>query len=61
MDCPDSSEKPDGPKHSDRDSCILDLFHPVLREWWLASFSGAASLFTMPQREAVPLIQQGKN
>lgn len=61
MDCLDSSDKPDGPNLSDRDSCILDLFHPVLREWWLASFSGAESLFTMPQREAVPLIQQGKN
>ena len=61
MHSPESSEKPDGPKLSDRDASVLDLFHPVLRDWWLASFSGAASLFTMPQREAVPLIQQGKN
>ena len=61
MDFPESSEKPDGPNLSDRDTSVLDLFHTVLRDWWLASFSGAASLFTMPQREAVPLIQQGKN
>lgn len=61
MDQPDSFEKQESRSLSDEDSSLLDLFHPVLREWWLDSFSGSESLFTLPQRQAVPLIGQGKN
>lgn len=61
MDIPDSSDSQLSPNISDTDSSLLDLFHPVLREWWLASLSGSRSLFTLPQREAVPLIMQSKN
>ena len=41
---------------------MLSLFHPVVREWWLASFvSTEEGLFTPAQRQAVPLIKQGRN
>ena len=47
---------------SAEDAAILSLFHPVVREWWLASFGSAEEgLFTPAQRQAVPLIQQGRN
>ncbi|MFZ2473110.1 MAG: DEAD/DEAH box helicase [Methanothrix sp.] len=43
------------------DAAILSLFHPIVSDWWLASFRSAEGLFTAPQRQAVPLISQGKN
>lgn len=47
---------------SSEDAAILSLFHPAVREWWLASFgSEEEGLFTPAQRQAVPLIQQGRN
>jgi ATP-dependent Lhr-like helicase len=46
---------------SPEDAALLALFDPVVRDWWLASFSSAEGLFTPPQRQAVPFIQQGKN
>ena len=47
---------------SPEDAAILSLFHPAVREWWLASFgSEEEGLFTPAQRQAVPLIQQGRN
>ena len=46
---------------SPEDAAILSLFDPVVRDWWLSSFRSAEGLFTPPQRQAVPLIQQGKN
>ena len=45
----------------DDDAAILSLFHPAVREWWLAAFSSAEGLFTPAQRQAVPLIGQGRN
>jgi len=42
-------------------SDILSLFHPIVRQWWLSTFSGAGELFTPPQRQAVPLISRGDN
>ncbi|MBN1235995.1 MAG: ATP-dependent helicase [Methanotrichaceae archaeon] len=52
---------PPGQEISPEDAAILSLFDPIVRDWWLASFPGAESLFTPPQRQAVPLIGQGKN
>ena len=49
------------PAISPEDAAVLSFFHPVVRDWWLSSFSSAEGLFTPPQRQAVPLIQQGKN
>ncbi|HUM81191.1 MAG TPA: DEAD/DEAH box helicase, partial [Methanothrix sp.] len=47
---------------SPEDAAMLSLFHPVVREWWLASFvSTEEGLFTPAQRQAVPLIKQGRN
>ena len=46
---------------SPEDAALLSLFDPVVRDWWLSSFCSAEDLFTPPQRQAVPLIQQGKN
>ncbi|HNQ54236.1 MAG TPA: ATP-dependent helicase [Methanothrix sp.] len=47
---------------SAEDAAILSHFHPAVREWWLASFGSAEEgLFTPAQRQAVPLIQQGRN
>jgi ATP-dependent Lhr-like helicase len=46
---------------SQDDAAVLSLFHPCVREWWLASFGSSDSLFTPAQRQAVPLIQQGRN
>jgi len=44
-----------------KDVEILDLLDDVVKEWWIKSFSSHESLFTPPQRLAVPLIQEGKN
>jgi len=49
------------PEVSPEDAAILSLFDPIVRDWWLSSFSSAEGLFTPPQRQAVPLIGQGKN
>ena len=49
------------PPVSPEDAAILSLFHPIVSDWWLASFRSAEGLFTPPQRQAVPLISQGKN
>ncbi len=46
---------------SPEDAALLSLFDPVVRDWWLSSFSFAEGLFTPPQRLGVPLIQQGEN
>ena len=52
---------PVSPPVSPEDAVLLSLFDPVVRDWWLSSFSFAEGLFTPPQRLGVPLIQQGKN
>ena len=49
------------PGISRQDDSILSLFHPIVRQWWLSTFGGAAELFTPPQRQAVPLISRGDN
>lgn len=43
------------------DAAVLSLFHPIVRVWWLSAFSSAKGIFTPAQRQAAPLIQQGKN
>lgn len=55
------ARQPDPKRFSCEDIAILDLFHPVVREWWLEAFGSNDCLFTPPQRQAVPLIWQGKN
>jgi ATP-dependent Lhr-like helicase len=52
---------PSAPAPSPEDAAILSLFHPIVRQWWLAAFARSESLFTPPQRQAVPLISQGDN
>ncbi|MGB5101576.1 MAG: ATP-dependent helicase [Methanothrix sp.] len=49
------------PPVSPEDAAILSLFDPIVRDWWLSSFRSAEGLFTPPQRQAVPLISQGRN
>jgi len=59
---PTSSDNSLPGRISPEDAAVLSLFHPAVREWWLASFGSAeAGLFTPAQRQAVPLIQQGRN
>ena len=71
-DSPNSSNSPDSPAPpasatsfappvSPEDAALLSLFHPVLQEWWLSSFRSEDGLFTPPQRQAIPMIAQGKN
>ena len=52
---------PAAPPVSPEDAALLFLFDPVVRDWWLSSFSFAEGLFTPPQRLGVPLISQGEN
>jgi ATP-dependent Lhr-like helicase len=52
---------PFDPSDQSDDASLLRLFHPVVRDRWLSSFRSAESLFSPPQRLAVPLIQEGKN
>ncbi|MFZ3147559.1 MAG: ATP-dependent helicase [Methanothrix sp.] len=49
------------PPVSPDDAAILSLFDPIVRDWWLSSFGSADDLFTPPQRQAVPIISQGRN
>ena len=59
---PTSSDNSLPGRTSPEDVAILSLFHPAVREWWLASFgSEEEGLFTPAQRQAVPLIHQGRN
>ncbi|HPS90606.1 MAG TPA: DEAD/DEAH box helicase [Methanothrix sp.] len=65
-DSPDSPAPPAttnsfDPPVSSEDAALLSLFHPVLQEWWLSSFRSEDGLFTPPQRQAIPMISQGKN
>ncbi|MDD4651311.1 MAG: DEAD/DEAH box helicase, partial [Methanothrix sp.] len=65
-DSPDSSAPPASatsfaPPVSPEDAALLSLFHSVLQEWWLSSFRSDDGLFTPPQRQAIPIISQGKN
>ncbi len=47
------------------DEDVFDRFEPVVREWWLDEFGAYVDqnegLFTPPQREAIPLIDEGEN
>jgi len=47
------------------DEDVFDRFEPVVKEWWLEEFGAYVAqnegLFTPPQREAIPLIDEGKN
>lgn len=48
------------------DADVLDVLEPSMREWWKGKFSecreaNRGSLFTPPQREAIPLIHRGRN
>lgn len=65
-DSPDSPAPPAStnsfdPPVSPEDAALLSLFHPVLQEWWLSSFRSEDGLFTPPQRQAIPMISQGRN
>jgi len=47
------------------DEAVLDLLEPAVREWWADQFGsyvpGNGGFFTPPQREAIPLIDEGEN
>jgi ATP-dependent Lhr-like helicase len=47
------------------DGDVLDRLEPSVREWWVEQFGryvdGNGGFFTPPQREAVPLIDEGTN
>jgi ATP-dependent Lhr-like helicase len=47
------------------DTDVLDLLDPVVRDWWIDQFGEFVpengGFFTPPQREAIPLVHEGKN
>ncbi|RDI72826.1 ATP-dependent helicase [Halopelagius longus] len=47
------------------DEAVLDRLEPSVREWWVSEFGryvgGNGGFFTPPQREAIPLIDEGEN
>jgi ATP-dependent Lhr-like helicase len=47
------------------DADVLDLLEPVVQEWWVDQFGEFipenGGFFTPPQKEAIPLIHEGKN
>ncbi|WP_284013926.1 ATP-dependent helicase [Halobaculum litoreum] len=47
------------------DAAVLDRLEPSVREWWVDEFGayvgGNGGFFTPPQREAIPLIDEGEN
>ena len=47
------------------DGDVLDRLAPVVAEWWVEQFGGFVpgngGFFTPPQKEAIPLIHEGKN
>ncbi|MFB6073931.1 MAG: ATP-dependent helicase [Haloarculaceae archaeon] len=47
------------------DADVLDRLSPVVREWWIEQFGEYVpehgGFFTPPQKEAIPLIDQGQN
>ncbi|WP_430505654.1 ATP-dependent helicase [Haloparvum sp. PAK95] len=47
------------------DADVLDRLDPAVREWWAREFGeyvpGNGGFFTPPQREAIPLIDEGEN
>ncbi|MFC7070725.1 ATP-dependent helicase [Halobaculum lipolyticum] len=47
------------------DADVLDRLAPSVREWWVDRFGayvgGNGGFFTPPQREAIPLIDEGEN
>ncbi|MFC7095976.1 ATP-dependent helicase [Halobaculum marinum] len=47
------------------DADVLDRLEPSVREWWVEEFGafvgGNGGFFTPPQREAIPLIDEGEN
>ncbi|WP_435065690.1 ATP-dependent helicase [Halobaculum sp. EA56] len=47
------------------DADVLDRLEPAVREWWVEQFGayvpGNGGFFTPPQREAIPLIDEGEN
>jgi len=47
------------------DADVLDLLEPVVQEWWIEEFGEFVpencGFFTPPQKEAIPLIHEGKN
>ncbi|AUX08555.1 ATP-dependent helicase Lhr [Halalkaliarchaeum desulfuricum] len=48
-----------------RDADVLERLSPVVGEWWVDQFGGFVpqnrGFFTPPQREAIPLIDEGEN
>jgi len=47
------------------DADVLDRLEPVVREWWVEQFGAFVpdngGFFTPPQKEAIPLIHEGRN
>ncbi len=47
------------------DADVLEGLHPAVREWWVETFGAYVpengGFFTPPQKEAIPLIQDGEN
>ena len=47
------------------DEDVLELLHPVVQEWWVEEFGefvpDNGGFFTPPQKEAIPLVEEGTN
>ncbi len=47
------------------DAAVLELLEPAVQEWWVEQFGDFleenGGFFTPPQREAIPLVHEGKN
>jgi len=47
------------------DADVLERLHPAVREWWVEQFGAYVpengGFFTPPQKEAIPLIGEGRN
>ncbi|WP_435066830.1 ATP-dependent helicase [Haloplanus sp. C73] len=47
------------------DTDVLELLDPAVREWWVEQFGAFVpengGFFTPPQREAIPLVHEGRN
>jgi len=56
---------PDVDPDSVDDADVLGLLEPVVQEWWVEQFGEFldqnGGFFTPPQKEAIPLIHEGKN
>src|SRR6056297_311240 len=63
LDAADVGVDPSGVEIDDGD--VLDLLEPPVREWWVEEFGAFVpengGFFTPPQKEAIPLVREGRN